>query len=158
MKHARSKGHSAPFVPIHPVLGQDNAPPIPIDPVPNQDYAQRSRKSWSTLPAKSLVNWVVSEKQRPNGRFDKYSKHKYLKFVCRSKMEVSRYENFGIRPSRPKKAKFNQEQTQTPQSLLALPWKDKATDHELKEFINESLKKMHKADASTSTIAKGIPH
>ncbi|KAK8486825.1 hypothetical protein V6N12_034312, partial [Hibiscus sabdariffa] len=71
MKHARSKGHSAPFVPIHPVLGQDNAPPIPIDPVPNQDYAQRSRKSWSTLPAKSLVNWVVSKKQRPNGRFDK---------------------------------------------------------------------------------------
>ncbi|KAK9017368.1 hypothetical protein V6N11_079847 [Hibiscus sabdariffa] len=111
MKHARSKGHSAHFVPIHPVLGQDNAPPIPIDPVPNQDYAQRSRKSLSTLPAKSLVNWVVSEKQRPNGRFDK-----------------------------------------------ALPWKDKATDHELKEFINESLIKMHKADASTSTIAKGIPH
>ncbi|KAK8486829.1 hypothetical protein V6N11_079849 [Hibiscus sabdariffa] len=68
-------------------------------------------QSRSTLPAKSLVNWVVSEKQRPNGRFDK-----------------------------------------------ALPWKDKATDHELKEFINESLKKMHKADASTSTIAKGIPH
>ncbi|KAK8481777.1 hypothetical protein V6N11_063523 [Hibiscus sabdariffa] len=73
MKHARSKVHSTPFVPIHHVPGQDNAPSIPIDHVPNQDSAQRTRKrqSRSTLPAKSLVNWVVSEKQRPNGRFDK---------------------------------------------------------------------------------------
>ncbi|KAK8486832.1 hypothetical protein V6N12_034319 [Hibiscus sabdariffa] len=124
-----------------PVLGQNNAPPIPIDHVPNKDYAQRSRKSWSTLPVKSLVNSVVSEKQRPNWWFDKYYKHKELKFVFQSKMEVSRYETFGIRPQRPKKTKFNQEQTQTPQYLLALPWKDKAADHEVKEFINESLKK-----------------
>ncbi|KAK9017392.1 hypothetical protein V6N11_079871 [Hibiscus sabdariffa] len=146
MKHARSKGHSAPFVPIHPVLGQDNAPPIPIDHVPNQDYAQRSRKSCELgCFRKATPEW-------------EYYKHKELKFVFRSKMEVSRYETFGIRPQRPKKTKFNQEQTQTPQSLLALPWKYKATDHEVKEFINESLKKMHKTDASTSAIPKSIPH
>ncbi|KAK8583574.1 hypothetical protein V6N12_067838 [Hibiscus sabdariffa] len=104
---------NAPFVPVHPVPGQDNAPSVPIDLFPIQDYAQRSRKRQSrlALPAESLVNWVVSEKQDPNGRFDK-----------------------------------------------ALPWKDKATDQEVKEFINESLKKMHKADASTSAIPKGITH
>ncbi|KAK8496935.1 hypothetical protein V6N12_002524 [Hibiscus sabdariffa] len=79
----------------------------------------------SELPVESLVNWVVSRKQGLNGRFDK----------------GSRYETFGIRPHRPKKTKFNQEQTQTPESLLALQWKDKAADQEVKEFINESLKK-----------------
>ncbi|KAK9017353.1 hypothetical protein V6N11_079832 [Hibiscus sabdariffa] len=36
----------------------------------------------------------------------------------------------------------------------ALPWKDKAADHELKEFIKESLKKMHKTDSSTLAIPK----
>ncbi|KAK8990689.1 hypothetical protein V6N11_028654 [Hibiscus sabdariffa] len=93
MKHARSKVHSGPFVHIHPLPNQDNAPPIPIDHVPNQDSTQRSikRQSRSALPAESLVNCVVSEKQLPNGWFDKhYYTHKELKFVCRSKMEVSR--------------------------------------------------------------------
>ncbi|KAK8583821.1 hypothetical protein V6N12_068079 [Hibiscus sabdariffa] len=91
-------------VPVHPISGQDNALSVPINLVPNQDYAQRSRKwqSRSALPAESLVNWVVSEKQGPSGRFDK----------------VSRYETLGIPPHRPKKTKFNQEQTQTPESLL----------------------------------------
>ncbi|KAK8990684.1 hypothetical protein V6N11_028649 [Hibiscus sabdariffa] len=102
--------------------------------------SEEQKESRSAQPVESLVNWVVSEKQRLNGRFDKYYTHKELKFVCRLKMEVSRYEIFGIRPQRPKKTKFNQEQTQTPKSMLALPWKDKAIDQEVKEFINESLK------------------
>ncbi|KAK8994214.1 hypothetical protein V6N11_045315 [Hibiscus sabdariffa] len=53
-------------VPIHPNLNQDNA-------LPSQDNAQRTRKrrSRSALPDEFLENWVVSEKQRPNGRFDK---------------------------------------------------------------------------------------
>ncbi|KAK8994474.1 hypothetical protein V6N11_045562 [Hibiscus sabdariffa] len=108
-------------VPIHPNLNQDNA-------LPSQDNAQRTRKrrSRSTLPDEFLENWVVSEKQRPNGRFDKYYTHKQLKFVCRSMKEVSRYNTDGIRPRRPKKTKFNQEQAQDSQSLLALPWDNKA--------------------------------
>ncbi|KAK9017330.1 hypothetical protein V6N11_079809 [Hibiscus sabdariffa] len=83
--HAPSQ-YNAPFVPIHHVPNQDNAPSVPvhhdpgqendlyvpIDPVPNQDFARRNKKrqSRSALPAESLVNWVVSEKQGPNGRFD----------------------------------------------------------------------------------------
>ncbi|KAK8994481.1 hypothetical protein V6N11_045569 [Hibiscus sabdariffa] len=53
-------------VPIHPNLNQDNA-------LPSQGNAQRTRKrrSRSALPDEFLENWVVSEKQRPNGRFDK---------------------------------------------------------------------------------------
>ncbi|KAK8994213.1 hypothetical protein V6N11_045314 [Hibiscus sabdariffa] len=108
-------------VPIHPNLNQDNA-------LPSQDNAQRTRKgrSRSALPDEFLENWVVSEKQRPNGRFDKYYTHKQLKFVCRSMKEVSRYNTDGIRPQRAKKTKFNQEQAQSSQSLLELPWDNKA--------------------------------
>ncbi|KAK9017361.1 hypothetical protein V6N11_079840 [Hibiscus sabdariffa] len=64
---------NAPSVPVHPVPGQDNDPSIPIDHVPNQDSAQRSRKrqSRSAVPTDTIVNWVVSEKQGRNGRFDK---------------------------------------------------------------------------------------
>ncbi|KAK8501586.1 hypothetical protein V6N12_057917 [Hibiscus sabdariffa] len=39
--------------------------------------------------------------------------------------EVSRYDTDGTRPQRPKKTKLNREQTQTSQSLLALPLEDK---------------------------------
>ncbi|KAK8994476.1 hypothetical protein V6N11_045564 [Hibiscus sabdariffa] len=108
-------------VPIHPNLNQDNA-------LPSQDNAQRTRKRRSrpALPDEFLENWVVSEKQRPNGRFDKYYTHKQLKFVCRSMKEVSRYNTDGIRPRHPKKTTFNQEQAQNSQSLLALPWDNKA--------------------------------
>ncbi|KAK9017374.1 hypothetical protein V6N11_079853 [Hibiscus sabdariffa] len=115
---------NAPSVPVHPVLGQDNDPSIPVDHVPNQDSAQRSRKrqSRSAMPTESILNWVISEKQGLSGRFDK----------------VSRHETFGIRPHRPKKTKFIQEQTQTPKSLLALPWTYKAAEQEVKEFIKES--------------------
>ncbi|KAK8486830.1 hypothetical protein V6N12_034317 [Hibiscus sabdariffa] len=118
---------NTPFVLVHPVPGQDNDPSIPIDHVPNQNSAQRSRKrqSRSAMPTESIVNWVVSKKQGLNERFDK----------------VSRYETFGIHPHRPKKTKFIQEQTQTLESLLALPWKDKAADQEVKDFIKESFKK-----------------
>ncbi|KAK8990690.1 hypothetical protein V6N11_028655 [Hibiscus sabdariffa] len=139
---------TAPSVLVHPVPGQDNAPSVPINPVPNQDSAQRSRKrqSRSALSVQSLVNWVVSENQGPNGRFDKYYTHKELKFVCCLKMEVSRYETFGIHPHHPKKTKFNQEQTQTLEYLLALPWEEKVFDQEVKVFLNESLINMHKVD------------
>ncbi|KAK8994184.1 hypothetical protein V6N11_045293 [Hibiscus sabdariffa] len=107
-------------VPIYPGLNQDNAPP-------SQDNAQRTRKrqSRSSLPDEFLENLVAFEKQRPNGRFDKYYTHKQLKFVCRSTKEVSRYDTYGIRPQLPKKTKCNQEQTQTSQSLLALSWEGK---------------------------------
>ncbi|KAK8501583.1 hypothetical protein V6N12_057914 [Hibiscus sabdariffa] len=100
-------------VPNHPVLNQDNASP-------NQDNTQRTRKrrSRSVLSNEFLENWIVSEKQRPNGRIDKFYTHKEHKFVCRSMKEVSRYDTDGTRPQRPKKTKLNQEQTQTSQSLL----------------------------------------
>ncbi|KAK8545901.1 hypothetical protein V6N12_026711 [Hibiscus sabdariffa] len=53
-------------VPNHPGLNHDNAPP-------NQDNIQRTRKrrSRSTLSDELLENWIVSEKQRPDGRIDK---------------------------------------------------------------------------------------
>ncbi|KAK8506818.1 hypothetical protein V6N12_000389 [Hibiscus sabdariffa] len=108
-------------VPNHPGLNQDNAPP-------NQDNAQRTRKmrSRSTLSNELLENWIVSEKQRPNGRIDKFYTHKELRFVCRSTKEVRRYNTGGVRPRCSKKTKLNREQTQTSQSLLALSWQDKA--------------------------------
>ncbi|KAK8500714.1 hypothetical protein V6N12_031375 [Hibiscus sabdariffa] len=65
--------------------------------------------SRSTQPV-SLVKWNVFEKQRPDGRVDKYYRHKEHKFVCRSKLEVNRYETSGVRPQRPKKIKFNEDQ------------------------------------------------
>ncbi|KAK8501580.1 hypothetical protein V6N11_057252 [Hibiscus sabdariffa] len=100
-------------VPNHPVLNQDNAPP-------NQDNTQRTRKrrSRSVLSDEFLENWIVSEKQCPNGRIDKFYTHKEHKFVCRSMKEVSRYDTDGTRPQCPKKTKLNREQTQTSQSLL----------------------------------------
>ncbi|KAK8545872.1 hypothetical protein V6N12_026688 [Hibiscus sabdariffa] len=108
-------------VPNHPGLNHDNAPP-------NQDNIQRTRKrrSRSTLSDELLENWIVSEKQRPDGRIDKFYTHKELRFVCRSMKEVGRYNADGVRPRRPKKTKLNREQTQTSQSLLALSWEDKA--------------------------------
>ncbi|KAK9003324.1 hypothetical protein V6N11_060888 [Hibiscus sabdariffa] len=108
-------------------------------------------KSMSAQPV-SLANWDVFEKQRPDGRVDKYYRHKELRFVCRSKLEVSRYETSGVRPQRPKKTKFNKEQTEALEPLLAMPWKDKADDNEVQECSNESLKNMHNSNPSTSTM------
>ncbi|KAK8492229.1 hypothetical protein V6N11_031218 [Hibiscus sabdariffa] len=102
--HASSQDN----VPIYPSPSQDNAP---IDIVPNQDSSQRSRtrRSRSTQPV-SLVKWNVFEKQRPDGRVDKYYRHKEHKFVCRSKLKVNRYETSGVRPQRSKKTRFNEDQ------------------------------------------------
>ncbi|KAK8490993.1 hypothetical protein V6N11_060072 [Hibiscus sabdariffa] len=132
-------------VPIHPNLNQDNA-------LPSQDNAQRTRKrrSRSTLPDEFLENWVVSEKQRPNGRFDKYYTHKQLKFVCRSMKEVSRFNTDGIRPRRPKKTRFNQEETQTSQSLLALPW-DNKVDPSISTVPSTSVVPEDKPDGKKET-------
>ncbi|KAK8545866.1 hypothetical protein V6N12_026683 [Hibiscus sabdariffa] len=118
----------ADLISFIPASNPDNDSNHPgLNQAPNQENAQRTRKrrSKSTLSDELLENWVVSEKQRPNGRMDKFYTHKELRFVCRSMKEVRRYNTDGVRPRRSKKTKLNREQTQTSQSLLALPWEDK---------------------------------
>ncbi|KAK8994477.1 hypothetical protein V6N11_045565 [Hibiscus sabdariffa] len=64
--------------------------------------------------------------------------------------EVSRYNTDGIRPRRPKKTKFNQDQAQNSQSLLALP-RDNKADPSISTVPSTSVVPEDKPDGKKET-------
>ncbi|KAI5386430.1 hypothetical protein KIW84_072819, partial [Lathyrus oleraceus] len=67
---------------------------------PSKQSTSGSKKQKAPNP-KWIGRWIKRYKIRKNGRKDAFYIHKMIpKLTCRSKKEVDRYENFGIRPGR----------------------------------------------------------
>ncbi|MBA0672140.1 hypothetical protein Goklo_029008, partial [Gossypium klotzschianum] len=96
--------------------------PVPIVPPEAQvQVPKRINKRLKPLP-EYINKYIVSERPCPNGRIDKYYKHKEFNLNFRSLAEVKRYESRGIYPGCAKKRKENKGQIGLHEPLLALTY------------------------------------
>ncbi|KAK5772157.1 hypothetical protein PVK06_048430 [Gossypium arboreum] len=102
-------------------------------------YRKRRNKRLKPLP-EYINKYIVSERPRPDGKIDKYYRHKVLHINFRSLAEVERYESRCIYPRYAEKRKENQNQLGLHEPLLALTY-------EGTEQLN-----IEKLDASTKEV------
>ncbi|KAK5772400.1 hypothetical protein PVK06_048688 [Gossypium arboreum] len=82
------------------------------------------RRSKRLKPLPEYINkYIISERPHPDGRIDKYYRHKELHLKFRSLAEVKRYESKGIYPRYLKKKNENEDQIGLHEPLLALNYK-----------------------------------
>ncbi|MFQ6666200.1 hypothetical protein Gotur_032642, partial [Gossypium turneri] len=98
------------------------AAPVPVAPPKAQVHVPK-RRNKRLKPLPEYINkYIVSERPRPDGRIDKYYRHKVLHLNFRSLAEVERYESRGIYPGCAKKRKENEDQIGLHEPLLALTY------------------------------------
>ncbi|XP_052880542.1 uncharacterized protein LOC128286840 [Gossypium arboreum] len=96
--------------------------PIPVAP-PEAQVQVPKRRNKRLKPLPEYINkYIVSERPRPDGRIDKYYRHKELHLNFRSLAEVERYESKDIYPGGAKKKKENEDQIGLHEPLLALTY------------------------------------
>ncbi|KAH1032467.1 hypothetical protein J1N35_044641 [Gossypium stocksii] len=134
----------------------------PISTLPPEAQAPTPKRRYNKLKPlpEFLKNWIVTESSRKNGRIDKKYRHKERNITLRSLLEVKRYETDGTLPTRGKKKKESNKQSESPAPLLLLTYGETREQNEkleasTMERINFENMHMSNLTASASTAPKG---